>query len=89
MFCFQVPSTTILINGSAYIFYRYYPAAGEAQPRRVVKSNGYTLFLAGLTSPEVIKPQLKALVCAIAGILRFQKEQISAALANKKLKLMH
>lgn len=71
-----------------YIFYRYHPAAGEAQPRRLVKSKEYTLNLIGPTSLETIKPQLKALVCAIVASLRFEKENIEAALASKKLKLM-
>lgn len=86
--CVQVPSTTILCTGITYIFYRYHPAAGEAQPRRLVKSKEYALNLIGPTRPETIKPQLKALVCAIAASLRFEKEQIEAALASKKLKLM-
>ncbi|KAK9807772.1 hypothetical protein WJX72_008819 [[Myrmecia] bisecta] len=55
-----VPSTTILSTGTTYIFYRYHPAAGEAQPRRLIKSKEYTLDLIGPTSPETIKPQLKA-----------------------------
>ncbi|KAK9803164.1 hypothetical protein WJX72_006924 [[Myrmecia] bisecta] len=83
-----VPSTTILSTGTTYIFYRYHPAAGEAQPRRLVKSKEYTLDLIGPTSPETIKPQLKVLVCAIVASLRFEKENIEAALASKKLKLM-
>ena len=87
-FSIQVPSITILTDGIYYIFYRYYPAAGEAQPRRLVKSKAYTLGLIGLTTPETLKPQLKALVCAVVASLRFQKEKVEAAVASKKLKLM-
>lgn len=83
-----MPSTTILSNGATYIFYRYHPAVGETQPRRLVKSKEYGLNLAVPTSPETIKPALKALVCAVVASLRFEKEQIEAALASKKLKLM-
>ena len=83
-----MPSTTILCTGTTHIFYQYHPAAGEAQPRRLVKSKEYTLDLIGPTTPETIKPQLKGLVCAIVASLRFEKENVEAALASKKLKLM-
>lgn len=45
--------------------------------------------LLGKATPEVIKPQLKMLVGALAGALRFQKDQLEGAVQSEQLKLLH
>ena len=54
-----------------------------------MRSKEFTMDLLGKATPEVIKPQLKMLVGALAGALRFQKDQLEGAVQSEQLKLLH
>ena len=54
-----------------------------------MKSRVFNMDLLDKATPEAIKPQLKRLVGALAGALKFQKDQLEGAVQSEKLKLLH